>query len=131
MRILQAMMDRDKKDELPKMQVGFIDAICLPIYQVSKRSMVSGYCRCSFEQVSNWLIQILYTEPSQRGLDSLNDGKMVGPSLCFSQQVKEPNLSMARVPNSRSVPQLPAHPCARKHITEILSIVTKSINETN
>ena len=29
------MMDRDKKDQLPSMQVGFIDSICLPVYQVS------------------------------------------------------------------------------------------------
>ncbi|WAR21559.1 PDE6-like protein, partial [Mya arenaria] len=29
-----AMMDRDKKDELPKMQVGFIDDICTPVYEV-------------------------------------------------------------------------------------------------
>ncbi|XP_070540832.1 cGMP-specific 3',5'-cyclic phosphodiesterase-like isoform X12 [Ptychodera flava] len=28
-----AMMDREKKDELPKMQVGFIDAICMPVYK--------------------------------------------------------------------------------------------------
>ena len=28
------MMDRKKKDELPKMQVGFIDFICMPIYKV-------------------------------------------------------------------------------------------------
>jgi len=28
------MMDRKKKDELPKMQVGFIDFICLPVYKV-------------------------------------------------------------------------------------------------
>ncbi|XP_071828467.1 cGMP-specific 3',5'-cyclic phosphodiesterase-like isoform X3 [Apostichopus japonicus] len=28
-----AMMDRKKKDELPKMQVGFIDAICMPVYK--------------------------------------------------------------------------------------------------
>ena len=28
------MMDRRKKDELPKMQVGFIDAICLSLYKV-------------------------------------------------------------------------------------------------
>ena len=28
------MMDRQKKDELPNMQVGFIDAICLPLYEV-------------------------------------------------------------------------------------------------
>ena len=27
-------MDRQKKNDLPKMQVGFIDAICLPLYQV-------------------------------------------------------------------------------------------------
>ncbi|XP_071169821.1 cGMP-specific 3',5'-cyclic phosphodiesterase-like isoform X3 [Mytilus galloprovincialis] len=29
-----AMMDRDKQDELPKMQVGFIDAICIPVYKM-------------------------------------------------------------------------------------------------
>ena len=28
-------MDRRKQDELPKMQVGFIDAICMPLYRVS------------------------------------------------------------------------------------------------
>ena len=33
------MMDRDKKDQLPSMQVGFIDAICLPVYQVSGTSV--------------------------------------------------------------------------------------------
>ncbi len=27
-------MDRRKKDELPKMQVGFIDYICLPLYKI-------------------------------------------------------------------------------------------------
>lgn len=27
------MMDRDKEDQLPTMQVGFIDAVCLPVYQ--------------------------------------------------------------------------------------------------
>ena len=32
--VLKPMMDRKKKDDLPKMQVGFIDAICLPIYKV-------------------------------------------------------------------------------------------------
>lgn len=28
-------MDRKKKDDLPKMQVGFIDFICMPVYKVS------------------------------------------------------------------------------------------------
>ena len=31
--LLQAMMDRQKEDELPRMQVGFIDGICLPLYK--------------------------------------------------------------------------------------------------
>ena len=26
------MMDRDRKDELPKMQVEFIDVVCRPLY---------------------------------------------------------------------------------------------------
>lgn len=30
--IFQAMMDRERKDELPKMQVGFIDVVCRPLY---------------------------------------------------------------------------------------------------
>ena len=29
------MMDRAKKDDLPKMQVGFIDFVCMPVYEVS------------------------------------------------------------------------------------------------
>ncbi|CAB0044257.1 unnamed protein product [Trichogramma brassicae] len=29
-----AMMDRERRDELPQMQVGFIDVICLPLYRV-------------------------------------------------------------------------------------------------
>jgi len=28
------VMDRDKKSQLPTMQIGFIDSICLPIYEV-------------------------------------------------------------------------------------------------
>lgn len=31
------MMDRKKEDDLPKMQVGFIDSICLPIYKLMKQ----------------------------------------------------------------------------------------------
>ena len=29
---LQAMMDRERKDELPQMQVEFIDVVCRPLY---------------------------------------------------------------------------------------------------
>ena len=33
------MMDRDRKDELPEMQINFIDSICLPVYEVSGQSL--------------------------------------------------------------------------------------------
>lgn len=35
------MMDREKKDELPQMQVEFIDVICLPLYKVMLLNLTS------------------------------------------------------------------------------------------
>ncbi|XP_019644258.1 PREDICTED: cGMP-specific 3',5'-cyclic phosphodiesterase-like isoform X2 [Branchiostoma belcheri] len=37
------IMDREKKDELPKMQVGFIDSICMPLYKVMAEKWPSLY----------------------------------------------------------------------------------------
>lgn len=31
------MMNRDKKDQLPSMQISFIDSICYPIYDAMSR----------------------------------------------------------------------------------------------
>ncbi len=31
-------MDRERKDELPKMQVGFIDVVCRPLYTTLSES---------------------------------------------------------------------------------------------
>lgn len=41
--ILQDMMNRDKQDELPAMQVNFIDAICLPVYKVKYKLQLLWY----------------------------------------------------------------------------------------
>lgn len=40
------IMNREKEDQIPMMQVGFIDSICLPIYEVSifQRSGVKVIC---------------------------------------------------------------------------------------
>lgn len=35
-------MNREKEDQLPMMQVGFIDSICLPIYEVSVVKIVGN-----------------------------------------------------------------------------------------
>jgi hypothetical protein len=40
--LVEAMMDRERKDELPQMQVEFIDSVCVPLYSIlSERS--EGY----------------------------------------------------------------------------------------
>jgi len=44
-------MDRAKKDKLPEMQVGFIDGVCLPIYQVGFN--LNKFCLCSDLQKSS------------------------------------------------------------------------------
>lgn len=63
------MMDRDKKDELPKMQVEFIDAICTPVYEVR----VYIHCHVEF-----WIALTLKSHSAKiKGL------KAHWSSLCF------------------------------------------------
>jgi dual 3',5'-cyclic-AMP and -GMP phosphodiesterase 11 len=42
------IMNREKEDQLPMMQVGFIDSICLPIYEV-----VHLRCRMSQQRLTH------------------------------------------------------------------------------
>ena len=46
------MMDRKKKDDLPKMQVGFIDFICMPVYSVS--SCLNHFLLLNFIVTAAW-----------------------------------------------------------------------------
>lgn len=47
------MMDRNKKDELPKLQVGFIDFVCTFVYKVSKQiDYLSEICHLLDENFS-------------------------------------------------------------------------------
>jgi hypothetical protein len=52
----QAMMDRERKDELPQMQVGFIDVICLPLYRVLSETFpwVKPLYQGTLENRKNW-----------------------------------------------------------------------------
>ena len=47
------MMDRAKKDKLPQMQVGFIDGVCLPIYEVEFHKASVDLGQFSFSFISN------------------------------------------------------------------------------
>ena len=63
------IMNRDKKDELPSMQVGFIDTICLPVYQVSVTICLPlyqvGAC-VSFKSDTQLATRIVNTPSQQR-----------------------------------------------------------------
>ncbi len=57
----QAMMDRDEKDNLPKMQIGFIDSICLPLYRVSRK------CLLQRENKNKILLTQFSVKPKKKG----------------------------------------------------------------
>ncbi|CAG0902241.1 unnamed protein product [Darwinula stevensoni] len=54
------LMNREKRDDLPIMQVSFIDSICLPVYQVSRGSML-GRCDpdIALAKISDRLVPLL------------------------------------------------------------------------
>lgn len=54
--LFQAMMDRERKDELPQMQVGFIDVICLPLYKVLTETFpwMEPLYKGTLENRKNW-----------------------------------------------------------------------------
>lgn len=51
-----AMMDRERRDELPQMQVGFIEAICLPLYKVLSETFpwIKPLYEGTLENRKNW-----------------------------------------------------------------------------
>lgn len=63
----QDMMDREKKDKLPHMQVGFIDNICLPVYEAMARvsTKLSPLLQGCQQNRSNWLLEAETAEKNQ------------------------------------------------------------------
>ena len=58
------MMDRKKKDDLPKMQVGFIDFICTPVYKVSRKwsdkyLTIIPRARMGSESIAHWAFGLM------------------------------------------------------------------------
>jgi hypothetical protein len=39
--VVEAMMDRERKDELPQMQVEFIDSVCVPLYSILSERLLT------------------------------------------------------------------------------------------
>ncbi|XP_055375430.1 cGMP-specific 3',5'-cyclic phosphodiesterase isoform X2 [Condylostylus longicornis] len=87
-----AMMDRERKDELPKMQVGFIDLICLPLYRVLCDTFpwMKPLYEGTLENRSNW--QDL-AEKVEMGLTWIDDDTIDRPveefSACKEEEIKD------------------------------------------
>ena len=64
-------MDRKKKDELPKMQVGFIDFVCMPLYKILAELLPPLTCMHDgvTDNRKNW--QTLADDP--KGKESCSD----------------------------------------------------------
>ncbi|XP_070185768.1 dual 3',5'-cyclic-AMP and -GMP phosphodiesterase 11-like [Littorina saxatilis] len=67
------MMDRDQKHKLPNMQVGFIDAICLPVYEAIARvsPRLSPLLKGCQQNRAHWLeeAEIKQEQQQQRRLE--------------------------------------------------------------
>ena len=46
-------MNREKKDQLPTMQVAFIDSICQPVYEVSEHYENELICDVTVSSIPN------------------------------------------------------------------------------
>lgn len=60
---LKDLMNREKEDQLPMMQVGFIDSICLPIYEViylKKRKISKDSNQKTFYLILSWSLQFIF-----------------------------------------------------------------------
>ena len=98
--LVQAMMDRRKKKELPSMQVGFIQFVCMPLYE--KLAQFSDQLRPLLNGVinnkNNW--QHLADNPNGESraldesccyifsVDNWDDPVLLSPSDCVIIHVK-------------------------------------------
>ncbi|KAK6166133.1 hypothetical protein SNE40_022897 [Patella caerulea] len=121
-----AMMDRDKKSELPKMQIGFIDAICTPVYDLF--SQLSPKMKHLYNGVidnrANWnrLAEIGMDRVDDLS-DEINEGKM--GNLRSTPQKVTSKLSEG-LPSQNLPPRLkPAAPSKKANQTATVSHTTK------
>jgi len=81
-------MNREKKDQLPAMQVGFIDSICLPVYDVRSHYFV---CLKFISQVIIHVLQAFanLTEKLTPLLDGVNANREQWQKLDKQQRERQ------------------------------------------
>ncbi|XP_044271443.1 cGMP-specific 3',5'-cyclic phosphodiesterase isoform X2 [Tribolium madens] len=103
-----AMMDRERKDELPQMQVGFIDVICLPLYRVLSETFpwVKPLYQGTLENRKHW--QDL-AEKVEMGLTWIDHDTIDKPVEAFAdtEETKDIELTVQTLHTAPACQQLP------------------------
>ncbi|KAJ3643001.1 hypothetical protein Zmor_025742 [Zophobas morio] len=103
-----AMMDRERKDELPQMQVGFIDVICLPLYRVLSETFpwVKPLYQGTVENRRHW--QDL-AEKVEMGLTWIDHDTIDKPVEAFAdtEETKDIELTVQTLHTTPAVQQMP------------------------
>ncbi|XP_037912457.1 cGMP-specific 3',5'-cyclic phosphodiesterase isoform X3 [Hermetia illucens] len=127
-----AMMDRERKDELPKMQVGFIDVICLPLYRVLSDTFpwISPLYEGTLENRKHW--QDL-AEKVEMGLTWIDHDTIDKPVEEFAEEIKDIEFTVTTLncqhgeSGEHSTPeQKPRYSSLKKTGTGVLSKTVRS-----
>lgn len=102
------MMDRERKDELPQMQVGFIDCICLPLYRVLSETFpwMKPLYQGTVENRKHW--QDL-AEKVEMGLTWIDHDTIDKPVEAFTnaEETKDIELTVQTLHTAPICPQIP------------------------
>lgn len=102
-----AMMDREKKDELPQMQVGFIDMICLPLYKVLSDTFpwIQPLYTGTMENRQRWQDLAEKVEMGLTWIDHDTIDKPIEEFTASKEPIKDVELTVQTLNCSKSIPE--------------------------
>ncbi|KAM3960650.1 cGMP-specific 3',5'-cyclic phosphodiesterase [Aphomia sociella] len=102
-----AMMDREKKDELPQMQVGFIDMICLPLYKVLSDTFpwIQPLYTGTMENKQRWQDLAEKVEMGLTWIDHDTIDKPIEEFTASNEPIKDVELTVTTLNCSKAAPE--------------------------
>ncbi|XP_037295889.1 cGMP-specific 3',5'-cyclic phosphodiesterase isoform X2 [Manduca sexta] len=102
-----AMMDREKKDELPQMQVGFIDMICLPLYKVLSDTFpwIQPLYSGTMENRQRWQDLAEKVEMGLTWIDHDTIDKPIEEFTALNEPIKDVELTVTTLKSTKPIPE--------------------------
>ncbi|KAL0811324.1 hypothetical protein ABMA28_009738 [Loxostege sticticalis] len=102
-----AMMDREKKDELPQMQVGFIDMICLPLYKVLSDTFpwIQPLYTGTMENRQRWQDLAEKVEMGLTWIDHDTIDKPIEEFTASNEPIKDVELTVTTLNCAKTIPE--------------------------